>query len=624
MASSITTESATPIEDYAFIGDLHTGALVSRNGSVDWLCFPRFDSQSVFAALLGGDDAGSWQLAPMGEAISAEREYLPDTFVLRTVWTTSTGKAEVLEFMPVRDGRADLVRRVRGIEGTVRFSEQLRLRFDYGATLPWVRQAPEEGGHALIAVAGPDAVIHRGRRLTAKDHAHSTEFDVVEGETCDAVLTWYPSHKASPPAVEVDAALDRTIEWWREWASHSSPPSPYDSVVQRSLLILRALTNAETGGIVAAATMGLPEVAGGERNWDYRYTWLRDAALTIEVLLTHGYKSEAQEWRRWLLRAIAGDPADVQIMYGLAGERRLDEYELPHLEGYEGAAPVRVGNAAYLQRQWDIFGEVMVALHAARVMGVDESKFSWPLQRALLGFLEENWSKPDRGIWEIRGEEQHFTHSRVMVWAAFDRGVRAARDFGLDGPVERWEKLRDEVRAEILERGYDEQRETFVQYYGTTEVDAALLQLPAVGFVAHDDPRMLGTVAALERDLMSNGFLLRYRTSTGVDGLAGEEHPFLTCSFWLVEQYAGSGRLDDAKDLMERLIALTNDVGMLSEEYDPVTKRQMGNTPQALSHLALVRAADAIAAADGATGADSFVRGSDEPAEAQEAERSES
>ncbi|MCU1437294.1 MAG: glucoamylase [Naasia sp.] len=607
------------IEDYAMIGDLHTAALVSQGGSIDWLCMPRFDSPSMFAAILDDDSAGTWLLAPEDPRAEATREYLPGTFVLRTVWTTASGAAEVIEFMPLHDRRANVVRRVRGLRGTVRFRERLRVRFDYGEVIPWVRQVPDRGGNALLATGGPDAVLVRGPKLTADDLSHTAVFDVAGGGTVDLVLTWFPSHREPPAPVDVDEELRRTTAWWADWAARSEPPSPYDREVQRSLLVLRALTHEDTGGIVAAATTSLPETEGGERNWDYRYVWLRDAALTIEVLMTHGYRAEAAEWRGWLLRAIAGDPSDVQIMYGLGGERRLMEYELPELAGHGGARPVRVGNAAYRQRQWDIFGEVMVALHGAREAGVAEGPFSWPLQRALLGFLEENWRQPDRGIWEIRGPEQHFVHSRAMVWAAFDRAARGVREFGLDGPAERWEALREEVRAEILAKGFDAERNTFVQHYGTGEVDASLLQLAQIGFVDADDPRMLGTVAAIEEDLMVDGLLLRYRTQSGVDGLAGEEHPFLACSFWLVEQYAGSGRLADATALMDRLLTFVNDVGLLSEEYDTAGARQMGNTPQALSHLTLVRAADAIDRAQKAGPASvPLVRGGSEGEQAAE------
>ncbi|SFN89462.1 glycoside hydrolase family 15 protein [Mycetocola miduiensis] len=592
------TDRPYPIEDYALIGDLHTAALISRKGTLDWLCMPRFDSSSMFAALVGPEDAGHWTLAPRGKVTHTERAYLPGTFVLRTLWRTEEGEAEVIEFMPLHDQRANLVRRVRGLRGKVSFRQILRLRFDYSAAVPWIRQLPYDGGTALLATAGPDAVLIQGPRLRADGLRHIADFEVVEDQIVDLVLTWYKSYLEPPEPTDVDGALRRTVGWWEDWARRSNPPAPFDEQVQRSLLVLRALTHEDTGGIVAAATMSLPEEDGGVRNWDYRYVWLRDAALTIGVLMTHGYRDEAEEWRQWLLRAIAGDPADVQIMYALGGERRLPEFEVPQLSGYGGAVPVRVGNAAYLQRQWDIFGEVMVALHGARTAGLEESEASWPLQLALLKFLEENWHKPDRGIWEIRGEERYFTHSRAMVWAAFDRGVRGITEFGLPGDAERWASLRDQVYEEIMARGFDAERNTFVQHYDTGAVDAALLQLPQIGFLEPDDPRMLGTVAALEDELMVDGLLLRYRAETGVDGLAGTEHPFLACSFWLVEQYAASGRVLDARKLMGQLTTLVNDLGLLSEEYDPVRRLQVGNIPQALSHLSLVRAADAIAAAE--------------------------
>jgi len=585
----------TPIQDYALIADGASGALVSRHGSIDWLCLPRFDSPSVFGAILGGPEAGHWTLRPTDRAAAPIREYVPGTFVLRTTWRTADAEAEVIDFMPFRDGRSNLVRRVRGVSGTMRFRGVLRLRFDYGALRPWVRHIDEADGPALLAVAGPDAVIVRGAPHHPVDGAHETEFEVEPGQVVDIGLTRYPSHLEPPTRIDVSDILEWTIDWWQDWAARSKPPSPYDREVQRSLLVLRALTHDETGGVVAAATTSLPEELGGSRNWDYRYVWLRDAALTIEVLVDHGYREEAEKWRRWLLRAIAGDPAGIQIMYDVDGARRLPEIELAHLPGYAGSAPVRLGNAAYTQVQWDVYGEVMVALHGARTAGLRETEFSWPLQVALLDFLASNWRRPDRGIWEIRGPDRHFTHSKVMVWAAFDRGIRGVEEFDLPGPVEAWRRVRDEVRDDILRNGYDAGRGTFTQYYGGEGTDAALLQLPLVGFLDADDPRMLGTVAAIERELLHDGLLLRYRTETDVDGLPGGENPFLACSFWLVEQYAASNRLEEAKALMRRLTSFANDVGLLSEQVDPVRRAHMGNTPQALSHLTLVRAADAIA-----------------------------
>ncbi|WP_290368194.1 glycoside hydrolase family 15 protein [Plantibacter cousiniae (nom. nud.)] len=585
----------SPIEDYALIGDCHTAALVSSEGSIDWLCLPRFDSPSMFGALLGTEDHGCWTVRPADARATASRAYLDDTFVLETVWTTPDGQVRVTDLMPHGDRRADVVRRVEGLSGTVAVDVEVRLRFGYADAIPWVRQLPD--GSGIVAVAGPDAVVVRGVHLTASDHAHSATVEVSAGDTVDLTLTWYPSHREVPDPVDVGPRIDHTIAWWRDWASRCDPADEYEEAVVRSLLVLRALTHEDTGGIVAAATTSLPESFGGVRNWDYRYVWLRDASLTLEALMQHGFTEEAHDWRRWLLRAIAGDPNDLQIMYGLAGERHLVEEELDSLPGYLGAAPVRVGNGAYTQYQGDVFGSVMIALDEARSVGLPDDDFSWSLQRALLGVLEEHWNRPDRGIWEVRGDEQHFTHSRAMIWAALDRGVRAVREHGLDGPVERWEALRETLRETIERENVDHARGCYVQHAGTTEVDASLLVLAQIGYVAPDDPRMLATVAAIEEDLLQDGLLLRYRTTSGVDGLPGDEHPFLACSFWLVQQYAASGRLDDARELMDRLLSFRNDLGLLSEEYDVQQARQVGNTPQALSHLTLVRAADAIAAA---------------------------
>jgi GH15 family glucan-1,4-alpha-glucosidase len=584
------------IEDYALIGDCQTAALVGKDGSIDWLCFPRFDSESTFGALLGSEDEGRWLLKPAGEVVSTSRHYRGDTFTLVTRWVTATGEVEVIEIMPLGDRRADVIRRVRGIRGVVHMRQELKIRFGYADALPWIRQLDDEHGPGIVAIAGPDAIVVRGPELKADDHRHVSDFAVHEEEVVDITLTWYPSHRPVPSPVDVDSRIQATETQWRTWSEGAKKLPKYDAEVRRSLLLLRALTHEDTGGIVAAATTSLPEQFGGQRNWDYRYVWLRDASLTLNVLVDHGFIDEAQAWRGWLLRTIAGDPGDIQIMYGLSGERRLTEWEVPNLPGYEGAAPVRIGNDAYTQYQGDVFGEVMIALQRAREVGAPESEFSWPLQRAIMGYVEENWQRPDNGIWEIRGAQRHFTHSRVMLWAAFNCAITAVKDFGLDGPVERWEELRDAIAAEIEEPGFDRTRNTYTQYYGSTAVDASLLQLPQVGYLAPDDPRMLGTVAAIEQDLMEQGLLLRYNTQTGVDGLPSGENPFLACSFWLVEQYARSGRIDDATTLMDRLVSFRNDVGMLSEQYDVGNKRQAGNTPQALSHLALVRAADAIVA----------------------------
>jgi GH15 family glucan-1,4-alpha-glucosidase len=585
---------ALNIEEYGLIGDCHTAALVGSDGSIDWLCFPRFDSSSMFAALLGDEHNGRWLVAPAEEPIAVSREYLDGTFVLVTHWETASGRIDVTDFMPHGDRRADVIRRITGVTGSVDMHQELRIRFDYSAALPWMRQMPEAGGNAVIAVAGPDAAVIRGPQLVADDHAHVSEFTVAAGETVDIVLTWYPSHRDAPSEIDVDKRFAETTAWWRDWSSSGTAPKRYEKEVHRSLLVLRALTHEDTGGIVAAATTSLPEQFGGVRNWDYRYVWLRDASLTLNVLLGHGFTKEAEGWRSWLLRAIAGDPNDVQIMYGLAGERRLTEWEVSSLPGYQDAAPVRVGNGAYTQYQGDMFGEAMLALQKAREAGVEDTALSWSLQRALLQFVEDNWKRADNGIWEIRGPKRHFTHSRAMLWAAFDCGIKAVRDFGLDGPAERWEQLRDELRDEIESRGWDPALSTYTQFYGSGTVDASLLQLAQIGYLESTDPRMLSTVRAIESGLLRGGLLIRYITESGVDGLPSGEHPFLACSFWLVEQYAKSGRLDEAIALMDRLVGFTNDLGLLSEEYDVVGKRQVGNTPQAFSHLALVRAADAI------------------------------
>ena len=587
---------ASRIEDYALVGDMHTAALVSRGGSIDWLCLPRYDSPSMFGALLGDSDHGYWRLAPATPDATSSRRYVGDTFVLETTWRTPDGVVEVTEAMPLHDRRADLVRRIRGVSGTVTMRQELAIRFGYAMAMPWVQRVKDDTGNdAILAVAGPDAVLLRGGPLPRPDdHRHVGEFEVAAGDVVDITLTWYPSHRAVPPALDVGEVIESTGRWWQKWIAQSDCEGPYEQHVRRSLLVLRALTHEDTGGIVAAATTSLPEQFGGSRNWDYRYCWFRDAALTLEALLTHGYADEAMNWRTWLLRAIAGDPEDVQIMYGLAGERELLERELPQFPGYENSAPVRIGNGAVGQYQGDVLGEVMVALENARLAGVTEDRFSWPLQRVLLEALEKNWQRPDHGIWEIRGPERHFTHSRVMIWAALDRGVRAVRQHGLEGPADRWAELRDRVREEVEEHGFDSERGTYTQYYGGGGVDASLLQLAQVGYCEPDDERMLGTVAAIEEDLLRHGCVLRYLTEEGVDGLPPGEHTFLACSFWLVEQHARSGRLDDARALMNLLVSFANDVGLLSEEYDVEGRRQVGNTPQALSHLALVRAADAL------------------------------
>ena len=580
-----------PIEDYAAIGDGHTVALIGINGSLDWMCLPQFDSPACFAGLLGHDDNGHWLLGPVGEH-TAERRYVGDTAVLETTYRTETGEIRVTDLMPTGERRADVVRRVEGVRGTVSVKHRWVVRFDYGRVRPWVHREDVAGRPAIIAVAGPDKLVLTGPRLpTAHDGTHEETFDVEEGDQLDFTLTWVPSYRGMPDALAVDERLAHTLERQQAWADACRYDGPWRREVVRSLVTLRGLTHVDTGGIVAAPTTSLPEDFGGERNWDYRYCWLRDAALTLESLLAAGRADNAHHWRDWLLRAIAGDPADMQVMYTVEGGRNLPERELDGLAGYAGSLPVRVGNGAVDQRQTDVLGEVLSALSMARNHGVTETRDSWSMQRTLVNQLAENWQEPDNGLWEVRGERRHFTHSRVMVWAAFDRVIEGVERHGLEGPVEDWRRIRDEVREEIMERGYDAARNTFTQHYDTDEVDASLLVLPMVRFISGDDPKMLGTIEAVEKDLMHDGLLRRYRTQTGVDGLSGEEYPFLACSFWLVSAYALAGRRDDATELMDRLVGLTNDVGLLSEEYDVAGNRMVGNFPQAFSHLALVTAA---------------------------------
>jgi GH15 family glucan-1,4-alpha-glucosidase len=592
---------ALPIEDYAVLGDTGTVALVGRDGSIDWLCLPRFDAAACFAALLGTPEHGRWLIGPVESDVESTRRYLGHSFVLETIHTTATGVVKVTDLMPLRDRRADVVRVVEGLEGTVRMCHEWVVRFSYGKVRPWVSRRKDPKGHEVItAIAGPDMLVLRGTRLPrATGGKHFDEFDIAAGDTMTFSTTWVRSHHPIPGPPDKDDRLSATLKASERWAKICTYVGPYRDAVLRSLLVLRLLTHGGTGGIVAAATTSLPEDFGGSRNWDYRYCWLRDASLTLDSLLRAGYEDEAKFWRDWLLRAIAGDPQDLQIMYAVDGARELPERELDHLPGYAGSRPVRVGNAAVNQRQTDVLGEVMAALGLARQGdkaddGDDGGSTAWALQRVLIEELAERWQEPDNGLWEIRGPLRHFTHSRMMVWVAFDEMVRNAETFGLDGPVERWRGIRDVVRDEIFERGFDRERNTFIQHYDTEEVDASLLLASAVGFVSGDDPRMLGTIAAVEQDLLRDGLVLRYRTETGVDGVEGGEHPFLACSFWLVSAYARAGRLDDAHAMMRRLVALTNDVGLLSEEYDPVNQRMAGNFPQAFSHLSLVRAAIAL------------------------------
>ncbi|MFD5116764.1 MULTISPECIES: glycoside hydrolase family 15 protein [unclassified Streptomyces] len=577
------------IEDYALIGDLQTAALVGMNGSIDWLCLPRFDSAPCFAALLGDEDNGHWQIAPTGAGNCTRRGYLGDSLVLESVWETRTGTVKITDFMPQRDVAPDIVRIVEGVSGSVDMSATLRLRFDFGSIVPWVRRSD---GHR-VAVAGPDSVWLRSEpevKTWGQHFSTRSSFTVGEGEKVAFVLTWHPSHEPRPPLVDPYESLRHSLEDWESWAEHCQYKGPHRAAVMRSLITLKALTYGPTGGIVAAPTTSLPEDLGGVRNWDYRYCWLRDSTLVLGALLSVGYQDEAAAWRDWLLRAVAGDPADLQIMYGLAGERRLPETELPWLSGYADSTPVRAGNSAVDQLQLDVYGEVIDSLHVARTAGIAATPHAWNLELSLLGFLESKWREPDEGLWEVRGPRRHFVHSKVMAWVAADRAVRTLEaDPSLSGDARRWRNMRDEVHREVCEKGYDPVRNTFTQSYGSSELDAATLLIPRVGFLPPDDPRVIGTVDAVRTELGHEGLVRRY-TAQGpeLDGLPGGEGTFLVCSFWMADALHMTGRTEEAEELFERLLSLRNDVGLLAEEYDPVAGRQLGNYPQAFSHIGLV------------------------------------
>jgi len=581
---------STPLEDYALLGDLHTVALVSKKGSIDWLCLPRFDSPACFASLLGDARNGRWLLAPASGGSCSQRRYRGETLVLETEWETDEGSVRVIDFMPPRGEAPDVVRIVEGLSGRVPMQMELVLRFDYGHITPWVRHIKGE----LDAVAGPDAVWLRSPiHVEGKDFTTQARFSVAAGDRVPFVLTHRASHLSEPKRVDAEEALRDTERFWQSWMSRCTYEGEWRDAVRRSLLLLKALTYAPTGGICAAATTSLPEDLGGNRNWDYRFSWLRDATFTLQALMDGGYHAEASAWRDWLLRSVAGDPADMQIMYGIDGQRRLTEYELDWLPGYADSSPVRIGNAASEQFQLDVYGEVLTGLHLALQGGLAPSEDAWSLQRAILDFLEGHWQDPDNSLWEVRGDRQQFVHSKVMAWAGFDRAVKTAEKYGVEGPVDRWRALRQEVHDEVCAKGYDADRKTFTQFYGSRGVDAALLMIPQVGFLDWSDPRVVGTVEAVQKDLMHDGFLLRYRQDTdgGVDGLSGQEGAFLMCTFWLVDALHGIGRKGEARELFERLLGLQNDVGLLSEEYDPKAKRLIGNIPQAFTHVGLVNSA---------------------------------
>ena len=579
-----------PIEDYAMIGDLHTAALVSRTGSIDWLCLPRFDSPACFAALLHDVRAGCWQLRPEGAGEVTRREYVDHSLVLRSRWEVDGGVVEVLDFMPPRGEAADVVRLVRGESGRVAMSSTLRLRFDYGNVDPWITGEKTD----LTVIAGPDTVrVMADVPMESDDGVLRSAFTIGAGEQVAFVATHQESHRSHTKRAQPDDALRDTLAFWEGWVGDCNYRGRWDAEVRRALVLLKGLTYAPSGGIVAAATTSLPEQVGGVRNWDYRYCWLRDAAFTLQALLGAGFESEAKAWRRWLIRAVAGDPSQLQIMYGVDGTRRLPELELPWLDGYHGSAPVRQGNEAVQQLQLDVWGEVLDGLHLARETALEPTDTAWNLQVALLDWLEKHWHEPDNGLWEGRGPRRHYVHSKVMAWVGLDRAVLTVEEHGLPGPVDRWRRLRDEIHDDVCRKGFDEKRGTFTQFYGSEGLDAALLLIPRVGFLPWDDPRVVGTVDAVQRERCREVLMLPNapRADGGADGLPGTEGVFLVCSFWLVDALYGIGRRDQAEELFERLVALRNDIGMLSEEYDPTHRRHLGNTPQAFSLVGLVNSA---------------------------------
>ena len=577
-----------PIENYALIGDCHTAALVGNDGSIDWLCFPRFDSEACFAALLGTADHGRWLLAPAAHVSRVRRKYRGDSLVLETEFDTDEGSVRIIDFMPLSDRRWDIVRIVEGLSGRINLRMELIVRFDYGAIVPWVHR----GGGILLFTAGPDTLeLAASVAVQGENMKTVAEFSVSAGERESFVLNYRPSHLDTLPIIDPEQALSQTEAGWREWSSRCTYRGRWKDAVGRSLITLKALTYKPTGGLIAAPTTSLPELPGGVRNWDYRYCWLRDATFTLNALLLAGYDDEAMAWREWLLRAVAGSPEDLQVLYGVTGVRRLDEYEIAWLPGYEKSAPVRIGNAAAKQYQLDVYGEVMDTLHLARLAGLAPEPEAWQVQVALLKFLESHWEQPDEGIWEVRGPRRHFTHSKVMAWVAFDRGIKDAEQDGLEGPIERWRQIRDAIHALVCARGFDRGRNTFVQSFDSPHLDASLLLIPQVGFLPAEDPRVAGTIAAIERSLTAQGLIMRYSTDTSVDGLPPGEGVFLPCSFWLADAYLLTGRRAEGEALFERLLSLSNDVGLFAEEYDPRTKRMLGNFPQALTHMALVNTA---------------------------------
>ncbi|MDE8345466.1 MAG: glycoside hydrolase family 15 protein [Acidocella sp.] len=585
------------IEDYAVIGNCETMAVVGRDGSIDWLCLPRFDSAACFAALLGDDKNGHWRITPSEAVTATTRRYRDGTLILETSFETATGAVMVIDVMTRRSGGSEVLRRVRGLRGTVSMDADLVVRFDYGAAVPWVLRLPDARTQFVV---GPDRLLlqstisHESRDMRTQAH-----FVVAAGQEVDFALGWSPSYDETPPPLDIGAALSAEDTAWRDWSGRFPGLGEYSDIVLRSLITLKALTHFKTGGIVAAATTSLPEQLGGARNWDYRYCWLRDATLTLYALLESGYVDEAAAWQQWLVRAVAGSPAQVQIMYGIAGERRLEEWTIPWLPGYEASAPVHIGNAASGQIQLDVYGEVMDALYYGRTKGLIADDTLWGLQTALIAHLREIWDQPDDGLWEVRGGRRQFTHSKIMAWVAADRAIRSAEEFGLPAPLDEWRVWRDEIHAQVCAQGYNPEIGAFVQSYGAQTLDASLLMIALVGFLPVTDPRVAGTIAAIERDLLRDGFVIRYDTGASADGLPPGEGAFLACSFWLADNYVLQGRLDEARKLFDGLCALANDVGLLAEEYDPVHRRLVGNFPQAFSHIALVNTAFNISRAHG-------------------------
>ncbi len=576
------------IEDYALIGDCQTAGLVAKDGSFDWLCFPRFDSPACFAALLGTPEHGRWRISPAGEVRSVRRRYYEGTLILETEHTTDTGVVAVIDFMPIRTDAPDVVRIIEGRRGKVPMHMDLAIRFDYGSIVPWVRHTPR----GIRAVAGPDTLYVRSDVEMHGENLHTVaDFTVAEGQRLAFLMTWASTYQPESPERDPEQSLRETEAWWRAWSQRCTYRGPWREAVVRSLITLKALTYAKSGGIVAAPTTSLPEHIGGVRNWDYRYCWLRDATFTLYALMNAGYIDEACAWREWLVNSVAGNPAELQIMYGLMGERRLVELTLDWLPGYENSLPVRTGNAAYRQHQLDVYGEVMDTLYVARRKGLGPNEDAWRIQRQMMRFLETNWNHPDEGIWEIRGPRRHFTHSKVMAWVAVDRAIKAATEFGLPGDVDKWRRLRETIHREVCRYGFDPELNSFVQYYGSKDPDASLLMLPLVGFLPATDPRIVGTVEYIQRRLMRDGFVDRYPTHSDVDGLPPGEGAFLICTFWLADNLAIQGRTSEARELFERLLDLCNDVGLLSEEYDPEARRLLGNFPQAFSHVGLINTA---------------------------------